>query len=253
MKDLMKACYHIKKGFALIVTNENFDKDLHVHDLPGVRVDEENIRKFCRKAGFTIYSATKTNDLTFLEMTNLFYKSIPDEKFEDHDAFICFISSHGNGQGILGIDGSAISFKVIVDAIVKIERFRNSPKLFFLNCCRGSNVNIGFQSSDEYPTHFSGHPANDLTSLAVSMPFYANTIIAYSCWEEFKSYINKKEGSWFISALTDVLNNYGKTEQLTDMLTMVNYLLCKKGKLGKKQMPCFTCSLLQPVKFTFPE
>ena len=247
MKDLMKACRHIRKGFALIVTNATFCKDLP--DLPGVRVDEENIRKFCRKAGFTIYSATKTDDLTFPEMIQLFYTLIPNEKFEDHDAFICFISSHGNGQGIYGINGSTISIKEIVDPIVKIERFRDSPKLFFLNCCRGSNVNIGFQSPDE----LSGHPASDLNSLPVSMPLYANTIIAYSCWEEFKSYINKDEGSWFINALTDVLNKYGKNEKLTDMLIMVNNSLSKMGQLGQKQMPCFTCSLLKPVKFTFSE
>ena len=251
MKDLMKACRHIKKGFALIVTNETFCKDLK--DLPGVRVDEDNIREFCRKAGFTIYSATKTDDLTFLEMIKLFHEHIPNKKFEDHDAFICFISSHGSGQGIYGIDGGTISIAEIVDPIVKIERFRNSPKLFFLNCCRGSNVNIGFQSPDESPAHLSGHPARDLNSLAVAMPFYANTIIAYSCWEDFKAYINKEKGSWFISALTDVLNEHGETEKLTDMLIMVNNSLSQMGKLGKKQMPCFTCSLLEPVKFTFPE
>ena len=247
MKDLMKACCHIKKGFALIVTNEKFGKG---HDLPGVRVDKENITKFCRKAGFTIYSATKTDDLTYLEMHKLFHEYIPKEEFEDHDAFICFISSHGSGQGIYGIDGETISIAKIVAAIVKIERFRNSPKLFFLSCCRGSNVDIGFKSPDESPDHLCG-PASDLNSLAVSMPFYANTIIAYSCWEEFKSYINKDKGSWFISELTDVLNKHGGTEQLTDMLIMVNNSLSKMGKLGKKQMPCFTCSLLEPVKFTF--
>ena len=249
MKDLMKACHNIKKGFALIVTNAKFDNG---ETLPGVSDDEENIRKFCKKAGFTIYSATETHNLTLFQMVELFHKYMGNETFENNDAFICFISSHGNAEGILGTDCRSISIKQIVDPIVNNDKLVKKPKLFFLNSCRGYKVNIGIPSSKKSPWALSGLPASDLNSLAISIPFHADTIIAYSCWDEFESYMDDHNGSWFISVLTDVLNKYGNTEQLTDMLIMVNNSLSKMGQLGQKQMPCFTCSLLKPVKFTFP-
>ncbi len=66
------------------------------------------------------------------------FKTISKGNFEPFDAFICFISSHGNEGGILGSDGQTIPAEAIVDNFTnKGCTLVNKPKLFFTQNCRG--------------------------------------------------------------------------------------------------------------------
>ena len=235
----------IRNAFVLIIGNKEF-RDLD--NLPFVDKDMEILANFSTKAGFTNFQ-TKCN-LTSGQMVTLFTEDMLEQDFERNDAFICFISSHGNADGVLGINGNHITIKQIVDPIVKLPTLASKPKLFFINSCRGSNEDHGHTRLQEDP-QLPTTPATlsgDGPSLTVVIPSYADTMISYSCWEGYLSYASEDEGSWFVTALTDVLTRYGNTKHLTDMLVMVNNLLADKDQ-SVKQMPCFTCSLLKPVKF----
>ena len=239
--------HYIRRGFALIIVNEDFSRG--IENLPGTRQDKKNILQFCTRAGFTIHSETETKNLTFFQMISLFDK-MSRENFDDNDAFICFISSHGNAKGIVGTDGRAINIDEIVDPIVNNSTLISKPKLFFFNSCRGDKENIGQPARKSPKEHEDKSKLSDNdSSFTVVIPSHADTIISYSSWEGFKSFAHRREGSWFITVLTNVLTTYGNTRQLTDMLIMVNQLLADMGGTGEKQMPCFTCSLLRPVFF----
>ena len=244
--------HNIRRGFALIIVNEEFSQG--IPNLPGTRQDKENIMQFCTRAGFEIYSETETENLTSVQMISLF-DVMSRKNFDDnaYDAFICFISSHGNTKGIVGTDGRPIYIDQIADAVVNNPTLASKPKLFFFNSCRGNKENIG-QSARKIPQEHEDESSlsdND-SSFTVVIPSHADTIISYSSWEGFKSFGHRREGSWFITVLTNVLTRYGNSKQLTDLLIMVNQLLADMGTTGKKQMPCFTCSLLRPVFFNNP-
>ena len=243
--DLEPRC--IRNAFVLIIANKEFQADLD--NLPFVDKDMEILADFSRKAGFTNVQ-TKSN-LISDKMLALFTQDMRKQNFEENDAFICFISSHGNADGVLGIDGNAITIKQIVDPIIKLPTLASKPKLFFINSCRGNYIdrgqNVLLENSKKLPTVpktlSDGGP-----SLTVVIPSYADTMISYSSWEGYVSYGIPGEGSQFITILASVLIRSGNTKHLRDMLVMVNQLLAGMGQ-SEKQMPCFTCSLLKPVKF----
>ena len=147
--------HKIENGFALVIINETFKYHL---DRKGARADRANIKRFCKEAGFTVNDVSslnlnqsqmdvlefnrdglKTDNLTKRQMETLF-KTISKGDFETYDAFICFISSHGNKGGILGTDGQVIPVEEIVDQFKASKKFPsliNKPKLFFTQNCRG--------------------------------------------------------------------------------------------------------------------
>lgn len=250
VKALTLESHDIQKGFTLMIINENFQRE-NLRRL-GAHVDKKNIKEFCTKAGFAMYgdlkSARETDDLTFAGMATLF-EDVSGRDFTQYDAFICFISSHGSEGGILGTDGSAMTINQIVEQIIKNSSLAGKPKLFFFQNCRGGKENLG-QSvvNRNVPEENEGpDPSDDDSSFTVMIPTHADTLIACSSWYGYKSYRNPKEGSWFITVLTNVLTQHAESKHLTDMLIMVNEVLAEKDTKGRKQMACFTCSLRKAV------
>ena len=245
MDNLDREPRSIINAFVLIIGNVEFNG---LDNLPAVLVDIKRLAEFCTTAGF---NPQIESNLTSAQMLTLFTQDMLKQNFEENDAFICFISSHGNAEGVLGIDSNPITIKQIVDPIIKHNSLATKPKLFFINSCRGNNVNRGhpLESSQEFLPPSPPDLSTDTgPSLTVVIPSYADTLVSYSSWEGYLSYAMPDEGSWFITALTSVLIRYGKTEYLRDMLILVNQLLAGMGQ-NKKQMPCYTCSLLKAVKF----
>ena len=245
MDNLDLEARRIINAFVLVVTN---DTCKGLENLHAVSVDKERLAEFCRRADFT--NVQTERNLTSGQMMTLFTQDMLQQDFEKNDAFICFISSHGNADGVLGIDGNPITIKQIVDPIIKLPNLASKQKLFFINSCRGSNIDHGHTllvDNPQLPTIPATLPG-DGPSLTVIIPSYANTVVSYSSCEGYVSYGIPGEGSWFITILTSVLIRYGNTKHLRDMLVMVNQLLAGMGQ-SVKQMPCFTCSLLKPVKF----
>lgn len=104
--------FMIRNGIALVIVNSLFQsKGSWLPDRPGAEVDKINIETFCENAGcsFIIYE-----DLKAQEMKKV-CEDISNIKFSTYDAFICFISSHGDeGNVIYGVDGHRITVDEIV-------------------------------------------------------------------------------------------------------------------------------------------
>ena len=247
IKELEVESHDIRKGFALIIINENFKKqNLRRH---GAHVDKQNIKEFCRKAGFIHDDLLKTDDLTFAAMAKLF-EDVSGKDFKEYDAFICFISSHGSEGGILGTDGNAMTINQIVEPIVKNSSLADKPKLFFFQNCRGKEENLGQSIVGRNPPQENEEDmelSDEGSNFPVMIPTHADTLIACSSWYGYKAYRHREKGSWFITVLTNVLTQHAKNKHLTDMLIMVNRMLANKDANGRKQMACFTCSLRKSV------
>ena len=273
----LKDEHEIKNGFALVIVNEIFKYYKHRE---GASADRKNIKSFCEKAGFTVNDIKglslnrnqidalefdcdghlKTDNLTKAEMENLL-KVISQGNFQPYDAFICFISSHGNAGGILGAHGETIPVEYIVDQFkAKNEHCSlvNKPKLFFTQNCRGDWENAGVNLEDD-----KGETENDdvndayetdTEKIPMTIPTTADVLVAYSTVNRYESFRNVKEGSCFIRVLTEVLEKNAKEINLTDMLATVNKEVANmEFNKGNKQMPCFTSTLRKPVRFKMAE
>ena len=216
--------HRIRKGFGLVVVNEN----------GASVVDKKIIKEFCESAN--IETDLRTNGLKADEMKQLF-KTISKKDFSSYDAFICFVSSHGRNDGIVGIDKEKVTTDEITQPFKKCKTLEGKPKLFFIDSCRGGKEDTGDRQAKVVPDP--------------SPPFEADILVAFSSSDGYLSYKTEKLGSWFITELTKVLNKHAHNMSLTDMLTIVNNEVSKKD--GSKQMPSFTSTLRKAVYFDVPE
>ncbi|CAB4033685.1 caspase-3-like [Paramuricea clavata] len=267
MAELNLNVHKIRKGFALVIVNKEFK---YREDRNGARADRENIMKFCKNAMFTVNdieglklkdtSALKfnhngdliTDDLTAEEMEK-FFKTISKGDFSSYDAFICFISSHGKKGAIVGSDGETIPVEYIVDLFKpncngQYRTLVGKPKLFFAQNCRGPLKGEGV--SEPGDDGGDDDVESDSGGVRFTVPTEADILVAYATVERYKCYRNKETGSWFILALTQVLNKHAHNMNLTDMLAVINEVVGRmESKKGKKQMSCFTSTLRKAVYF----
>ncbi|XP_028410346.1 caspase-3-like [Dendronephthya gigantea] len=239
----------IRKVFALSLINENFtEKRL------GADADRKNINQFCRKANFSVNKLSdlklcntenlKTDNLTGEEIGDLFKTILTEGDFSSYDAFVCFISSHGNPDGIVGVDGNTHSFEKIFKRLSRCNSLVGKPKLLFAQNCRGEKRDYGV-TRPMLRTQSDHVHSNSLT-----IPKEADILVAYSSVDGYESYRDTKEGSWFITALTQVFNAHFKELQVTDMLAIVNEAVASREHAqGWKQMPCFSSTLRRSVIF----
>ena len=62
--------------------------------------------------------------------------------FSKYSCFMVFIMSHGNKKGIAGTDGEFFKVDTLSSYIAPCEELKDKPKMFFLQYCRGSNLDI---------------------------------------------------------------------------------------------------------------
>ena len=233
--------HKIQKGFGLVVVNEKFPALSESCNFATV-VDKKNIKEFCESANIETDPDLQTNDLKRDEMKQLF-NTISKKDFSSYDAFICFISSHGNKDGIAGTDGEFITKDDIIEPFKKCKTLEGKPKLFFIDSCRGEKEDTGDRQAKVVANY--AHP---------SPPFEADILVAFSTVDGYLSYKTKGLGSEFITKLTKVLNKHAHSMNLTDMLTIVNNEVSKQRQTnGRKQMPSFTSTLRKAVYFDVPE
>ena len=223
-----KSTCEVKRAFVLMMFNDNYQyfKGYYRAD-----ADRENIRMLCEDAQFTINDTKglKTDNLTADEMEDLL-KNIARTDFNPYDAFICFIVSYGDSQGVLGVDGNSLSVREIIRPIIGCSSLASKPKVFFIHTCKECNT-------DKDPP--------------ISIPIGRDILFAFSGVDTHEFGANHK--SLYISTLTEVLKEYGHDMNLTDMLTVVNRMVTRFYQImpdfDGKQTPIFMSTLRQAVRF----
>lgn len=176
--------------------------------------------------------------------------------------------SHGNEEGILGVDSQAIPVDDITAKFQggnKCPQLVTKPKLFFLQACRGDVDDKGYyvpmasrgpQSSEVYAD------SDNFEEMPVKLPSDADFLIAYSTTKGYVSHRRftdsarsaakhgKSLGSWFISCLMQVLCDKSHREDLMTMLTRVNQAMTEfYTEGGSKQISCQLSMLTKKVYF----
>ena len=161
----------------------------------------------------------------------------------DHSACSCLvvaILSHGNREGILGVDGNSVSVEKITSYFVPSEckKLANKPKIFILQACRGSQRKMAcgvladckdaHDIKEDSPlgkgTPLSPEKEEEGTvdSYFKVIPNMADYVLAYSTMPGYVSYRSNESGSWFIQHLTEALRDLTPNESFLDILVEVN-------------------------------
>ncbi|XP_014870092.1 caspase-3-like [Poecilia latipinna] len=229
-------------GVCLIINNKNFDVHTGMKVRNGTDVDAANVAKTFIKLGYKI---RLLNDQTVDNMMKQM-DAVAKEDHSQNASFVCVLLSHGEQELIYGTDG----FKKLETLIECIKGRRcmslvGKPKLFFIQACRGSELDHGIEMDS----------AVDETSAKI--PVEADFMYGYSTVPGFYSWRNTSNGSWFIQSLCESLNKFSGQLELMQIMTRVNHKVAfhfesasdLPGFSGKKQIPCFVSMLTKDFYF----
>ncbi|XP_029466304.1 caspase-7 isoform X2 [Rhinatrema bivittatum] len=181
-------------------------------------------------------------------------QTVAQENHSSCACYVCILLSHGEEGVIYGKDGP-MAIKTLT-SLFRGDRCKTlvgKPKLFFIQACRGSEFDEGLETD-------SGSADNALETDAnprYKIPIEADFLFAYSTVPGYYSWRNPGNGSWFVQALCQVLNMYGKQLEVLQILTRVNFLVATNFEswsddaryCGKKQVPCVVSMLTKELYF----
>nr|XP_002738921.1 PREDICTED: caspase-7-like [Saccoglossus kowalevskii] len=240
---------HTRRGKVVIINNKNFEKKTGMNIRTGTDVDASNLVNSFQRLGF---ETDQHDDLSVRKMLAVM-KLVSRDDFSDCDCVAFVILSHGDDGIVYGTDG-----KLEIDEITKFFQadkcptLAGKPKLFFIQACRGDKFDDGaiLLKNDEADEMDGGRQQLILVS--------ADFLLVYSTVPGFYSWRNPINGSWFIQALCQVLNEYGDTLDILRLMTRVNQMVAyefessttKNFMNQKKQIPCIVSMLTKDLYFT---
>ncbi|XP_012708892.2 caspase-3 [Fundulus heteroclitus] len=233
-------------GTCLIVNNKNFDRRTGMKSRSGTDVDAAAVNRTFSKLG---YRARTFNDLTVAQMKAQMEK-VAAEDHSQNASFVCVLLSHGDENIIYGTD-EHIKIDTLVGCIKgnKCRSLVGKPKLFFIQACRGTELDGGgCIETDSVPVR----------SLE-RIPVEADFLYAYSTAPGYYSWRNTIKGSWFIQALCEMVEKFSGELELMQIMTRVNHKVAfdfesasdMPGFDKKKQMPSVVSMLTKD--FYFPK
>ncbi|XP_052516697.1 caspase-7 isoform X1 [Budorcas taxicolor] len=236
-----------KVGKCIIINNKNFDRRTGMGVRNGTDKDAEALFKCFRSLGFDV---AVYNDCSCAKMQDLLKKA-SEEDHRNSACFACILLSHGEENLIYGTDGkTAIKDLTAHFRGDRCKTLLEKPKLFFIQACRGTDLDDGIQAD-------SG-PINDTdANPRYKIPVEADFLFAYSTVPGYYSWRNPGSGSWFVQALCSILNEHGKSLEILQILTRVNDRVARHFESQsddprfheKKQIPCVVSMLTKELYF----
>lgn len=236
-----------KMGKCIIINNKNFDKATGMDVRNGTDKDAEALFKCFRSLGFEV---TVYNDCSCAKMQDLL-RQASEEDHSNSACFACVLLSHGEENLIYGKDGvTPIKDLTAHFRGDRCKTLLEKPKLFFIQACRGTELDDGIQAD-------SG-PINDTdANPRYKIPVEADFLFAYSTVPGYYSWRNPGKGSWFVQALCSILNEHGKDLEIMQILTRVNDRVARHFESQsddprfneKKQIPCMVSMLTKELYF----
>ncbi|RVE76044.1 hypothetical protein OJAV_G00004870 [Oryzias javanicus] len=227
-------------GHCIIINNKNFYRRTGMNQRNGTDVDAASAMKVFSKLG---YKVNIYNDQTVNQIKQI----LIDASKMDHSncaSFVCILLSHGDEGVFFGTDGS-VELKALT-SLFRGDHCRSlvgKPKLFFIQACRGTELDDGIEADSK----------DDTTKIPVEADF----LYAFSTAPGYYSWRNVMTGSWFMNSLCDMLSKYGKELELLHIMTRVNHMVAVEfesistspGFHAKKQIPCIVSMLTKEMYF----
>ena len=235
---------HKFRGKALIFNNTKFRK-LSLSDRRGSKKDGKDLETVLGKLGFDV---DVLPDYTLEQIQEKLEEASQDRDLNrDSDCLVVVALSHGDCESKIAAADTWYLDEELWEPFLagRCNSLKGKPKLFFLNACRGENVDQGAEMDNN---------AQEQKVKRGKLPNHADFLIARSTVPGHVSWRNPENGSPFIQALCEVLDpeNGVYEDDVVSLLVKAQAIVADKemGSGGNKQMPSFTCQLTKKMKFT---
>uniref|UniRef100_A0A8C9XK65 Caspase-2 n=1 Tax=Sander lucioperca TaxID=283035 RepID=A0A8C9XK65_SANLU len=228
------------RGLALVISNVTFDPcaapDLDPRK--GGEVDDEVLRKVFTELDYLV---TVHRDLTAQGMRSCIenFCRRPDHRTVD-SCVVCLLS-HGVDGAIYGTDGQLLQLDWVFKSFdnAHCPLLQNKPKIFFIQACRGEEMDCGVEQIDgpartcspcceqldagrEGQGDAHSRQRGDMGRPRIKLPQRSDMICGFASLKGTAAMRNTKRGSWFIQELNTTLRLQARDTHLADIMVQVN-------------------------------
>eukprot|EP00063_Salmo_salar_P021492 XP_013996327.1 PREDICTED: caspase-8-like isoform X2 [Salmo salar] len=149
------------------------------------------------------------------------------------DGFVCCILSHGEKEGVCGTDGTVVPTIDILSPFngTNCSILVEKPKLFFIQACRGKDVQPGVPVSKKPKVEGTDRELDTDNGQVqdYTLPIYSDYLVFMANVEQYISIRNVNTGSWFIQSLCGQLEkSCTRGKNIYEILTGVKAVVSKK-------------------------
>ncbi|XP_018538232.1 caspase-2 isoform X1 [Lates calcarifer] len=269
------------RGFALVISNVTFDPCAAADLDPrkGGEVDDEVLRKVFTELDYVV---TVHRDLTAQGMRSCIENFCRRPEHRTADSCAVCLLSHGVEGAVYGTDGQLLQLDWVFEAFdnAHCPLLQNKPKMFFIQACRGDEMDCGVEQIDgpartcspsceqrdagrEGQGDADSRQRGDMGRPRIKLPQRSDMICGYASLKGQRictaAMRNTKRGSWFIQELNTALRLHARDTHLADILVQVNGRIKEREGYAPgtahhrcKEMSEFTSSLCKDL-YLFPK
>ncbi|XP_059194582.1 caspase-2 isoform X3 [Centropristis striata] len=269
------------RGLALVISNVTFDPCAATDLDPrkGGEVDDEVLRKVFTELD---YSVTVNRDLTAQGMRTCIENFCRRSDHRTTDSCVVCLLSHGVEGAIYGTDGQLLQLDWVFESFdnAHCPLLQNKPKMFFIQACRGEEMDCGVEQIDgpartcspsceqrdagrEGQGDATSRQRGDLGRPRIKLPQRSDMICGFASLKGQRictaAMRNTKRGSWFIQELNTALRLHSRDTHLADIMVQVNGRIKEREGYAPgtahhrcKEMSEFTSSLCKDL-YLFPK
>ncbi|XP_013868058.1 caspase-2 isoform X2 [Austrofundulus limnaeus] len=265
------------RGLALVISNVTFDSGAapDLDPRKGGEVDDEVLRKVFTELDYLV---SVRRDLTAQDMRTCIETFCRQSEHRTMDSCVVCLLSHGVEGAIYGTDGQLLQLDWVFEAFdnAHCPLLQNKPKMFFIQACRGDEMDCGVEQIDGPARTLSPSceqrdagregegdadttQSGDLRRPRIKLPQRSDMICGFASLKGTAAMRNTKRGSWFIQELNSALRLCARDTHLADILVQVNRRIKEREGYAPgtahhrcKEMSEFTSSLCKDL-FLFPK
>lgn len=218
----------------------HFDPCQELGTRTGTNVDRDNMVETLKKLDFEV---NVYDDLNRYEIEKTLKKACNEDHSDSDCIFVC-VMSHGE-QGVLyAYDREYMAKDLWCNFTAnKCSTLAGKPKIFLIQACRGQELDQGTEVKPPGAQKDGCHNQGNY-----KIPNHADFYVAYSTIPGFVSWRNPSNGSWFIQAFCQVMQEKGSSDDLVSLMTEVSRKVATSSK-NCQQIPCQTSMLTRKIIF----
>ncbi|KAK9513964.1 hypothetical protein VZT92_027458 [Zoarces viviparus] len=269
------------RGFALVISNVTFDPCAapDLDSRKGGEVDDEVLRKVFTELDYLV---TVHRDLTAQGMRTCIENFCRRPDHQTVDSCVVCLLSHGVEGAIYGTDGQLLQLDWVFESFdnARCPLLQNKPKMFFIQACRGEEMDCGVEQIDgpvrtcspsceqrdagrEGQGDANSRQRGDMGRPRIKLPQRSDMICGFASLKGQRictaAMRNTKRGSWFIQELNTTLRLHARDTHLADIMVQVNSHIKEREGFAPgtahhrcKEMSEFTSSLCKDL-YLFPK
>ena len=251
-------------GIALIISNHTFDKGINLRDRAGGEVDEVNLQELFGSL-YLNYKVVFLKDLkgdqidmalrlvsghegfSYMQLDEDDKKALEALSPADnliaagHDSFMCCIMSHGAEGVVYGTDKETFDLENIYHYLGECKHLTGKPKMIFIQACQGSAIaeHDGPEAPPPPPVTDDGPGKGRVATRT------ADFLLSYAAFYGQMSFREKKNGSWYMSALCNIFKENYKSKDVVSMITDVHKEVMDQEATDAQGKVCLQCPRLE--------